>query len=162
MIAESIVLLGEELFLSIMREVFLELFGLLMGWHEKATALEASLQADLARVAIKNYIKIVKKCLSEKLAGTPQLMELTLAQLHCFICGHPEQLSIEYCLDLCTLLEFLSGLAKAEEPVCSGQQLAAIVDDMEKVGERFDKTSLIWRKKYDPALSQLKQSLTTP
>jgi hypothetical protein len=161
-IAESILLLGEELFFSIMREVFLELFGLLMGWHEKATALEASLQADLARVAIKNYIKIVKKCLSDKLAATPQLIELTLVQLHSFVSAHPQQLSIEYCLDLCTLLEFFAALANAEQPLCSRQHLPSIIGEMEKIGERFDKTSLIWRKKYEPALSQLKESLKAP
>lgn len=64
-LAESASILGLQTCSAIIRDIYLELFYVLLSLNEKSPPIEGTAQAEMAKVAIKNWIKMVKKCISD-------------------------------------------------------------------------------------------------
>jgi hypothetical protein len=50
----------------------------------------------MTHVAVKNYVKIIKKCQQEKIAHINTLLELSVLQVLNFITARGKEISIEY------------------------------------------------------------------
>lgn len=67
LLAESTTIIKLELFEEILKQIYTPLFFVVMGIHEKIVKIENQAQAEMMKVGIKNLVKIIRKCISEKL-----------------------------------------------------------------------------------------------
>lgn len=72
--AESSAIIHKELFLEIMHEIYLNLFNILLGVNihsEKYTEIHKAetltLIVEMMKIGIKNYFKMIKKCIAENI-----------------------------------------------------------------------------------------------
>jgi len=58
----------------IIKDIFLEMFYILMSLNSKSPQVTGVPQAEMAKVGIKNLIKLIKKCITDEIALTSLIL----------------------------------------------------------------------------------------
>lgn len=97
LLAEVASLISPSLFVDLLHRAFLPLFLVLLGVHEKSGRIENIAQAEAMKVGIKNFAKIMRKCVGEKITAYTEIIGEVNQKILKFLEGNGKELTIEYC-----------------------------------------------------------------
>ena len=103
----------------------------------------------MTKVGIKNLMKMIKKCISDEMEDTSDVLNAVLDHFVTNF-GRIKEKTVDFLFEVCGMIDYYKGLISNEfnHLRIENGKLINLIEEIEKSHDNFDHGTVLWRKKY--------------